>query len=184
MKRHERIILYVCLGFIVLYALHYFYLCFPVIRITHKDNEYRQDLRSTYMQSCLERLTKMDDDGVLFVFKGHDKKHSYFGRFEDYAWNTANPEDTYRRWTGDFLLSLGESFRKRPDHHSWVTYKLLSIERSGVVISYESGFSHHSFGKPLVTKRVGKIRLHWMTQESTDNNVLENTGTNAPDSQH
>jgi len=59
----------------------------------------------------------------------------------------------------DFVIYRGQKFRRSPDHHAWAFYTLKEARQAGVVLAYESGFDHHSFGKDLVTVDRGKIEI-------------------------
>ena len=159
MKVYERLILYFCLAFIL-------YLLFPVERFPVRENRYVEDLRSTYMQSTVQSLSQTND-GVHLVFKGEDR--SYFGRFQEYNPVPTEPDYTYTRWSGDLRLKVGDEFNRRPDHHAWAKYTLESINPSGIVLSYVDGFSNHSFGKNYTSKKLGKIRLHWVKETAANN---------------
>jgi len=60
---------------------------------------------------------------------------------------------------GDFVIRCGQKFRRSPDHHAWTCYTVKKVGQAGIVVAYESGFDHHSWGKNLVTVDKSKIEI-------------------------
>lgn len=60
-----------------------------------------------------------------------------------------------------FTLANGEEFYGPLDHHASTTFIIKEIEPDGVTIQYESSFDHRSFGKDLITKDIGRVRIKY-----------------------
>ena len=58
------------------------------------------------------------------------------------------------------VVSTGFQF-DFPDDHGTSSYTIARIEADGVVIDYESTFDHTSFGRRLITRDTGSIKLTW-----------------------
>jgi len=61
----------------------------------------------------------------------------------------------------DFVINRGQKFRRSADHHAWTLYTLKEVRQAEIVVAYESGFDHHSFGKDLVTVDRGKVKIRY-----------------------
>jgi hypothetical protein len=125
------------------------------------------------MENCLRELTRQGD-AVHFVFPENSS-----GMMVDTTPDTNYPDLKYPSWTGDFVLSVGESFRARPDHHSSGQYTLKAIQTPGVVLAYDTRVDHWLFGKQLINVNRGELRIRWKDREEA-NQASQAIGAGAP----
>lgn len=127
----------------------------------------------------VERTANKDSDwhrkafesSLLSLQRERESVVAVYGRRSDL------PRRRTERWTTGFTI-------RRPDDHGSITYTVDAIDAEGVDLSYESSFSHVSFGRNLVSRDRGTFRLPWLSAELVRyvGNQPELTVTLLPDS--
>lgn len=60
-----------------------------------------------------------------------------------------------------FTIANGEKFYCSLDHHAVTTFVVKEIGPDSVTIQYESSFDHRSFGRDLITKDIGTVKIKY-----------------------
>jgi hypothetical protein len=170
MNKTQKLMLYTAL-LLSAVSLACSFMLFPVTVVTRDTNEAFTAAMSKFMWNSLRELSR-NSDRVRFAFPSNS-----FGRVENVTPDPRFPDEVYPDWRNDFVLSIGESFKGRPDHHSGSTYTLKGIESAGVVIAYESRFDHRSFGKNRISVNRGELRLQWKDGQQSAALVSGSRGT-------
>lgn len=95
---------------------------------------------------------KSFESSLLSLQRERESVVAVYGRRSDL------PRRRTERWTTGFTI-------RRPDDHGSITYTIDAIDAEGVDLSYESSFSHVSFGRNLVSRDRGTFRLPWLSVE-------------------
>jgi hypothetical protein len=113
----------------------------PVI-VEKTESKSKQE-QSVFFETHLVKLTKLDQDKILFRTDGR------------IGMNTENG------WTTDFIIGENDKFRMPPDDHGSTVYQLESLGDESITVHYKSDFNHSSFGDNRQTIDEGTFEVEY-----------------------